>query len=190
MASCGGGSQASTPTPVPTPIPTPAPEPTPEPTPTTNCSPVPPPISRVKVKLHLRGRDYLTLDVTPLVGPNAGYCAEIGFTDGRQFCAVRPEGDPMRAECEAYAVGRAEDTGRVGPTWTRQDGEYCTTFEETYCSNHPDNQYQLWVYCGGIEYVACTSNGTCGRRMTDFDQHKEKCKDAPGSTYEEFLGGS
>jgi len=183
MATCGGGNTASTPTPVPTPVATPTPEPTPEPTPQTSCSPLPPPVSRMKVKVHLRGRDYVTLDSTALVGPDVGYCARIGFTDGRSLCPVRPEGDPQRAECEAYAVGRATDTGRPGPTWTREDGEYCTTFEESYCSNHPDNQSQLWVYCGGIRYEACAANRACGDVMTDHDQHLEKCIGSPGSTY-------
>jgi hypothetical protein len=183
-ASCGGGTQASNPTPVPTPVPTPTPEPTSEPTPpATSCSPLPPPISRVRVSVHLKNRDFITLDATALVGPDVGYCARIGFTDGRAFCPVRPEGDPMREECEAYAIGLAEDTGRPGPTWTREDGEYCTTFEETYCANSPSNQHQLWVYCGGIRYIACAANGTCGDVMTDHDQHLEKCIGSPGSTY-------
>jgi hypothetical protein len=194
LAACGGGSQAFTPSPVPTPAPTPAPtptppEPSPEATPSTSCRPVPPPISRLKIKVHLANKDFITLDSTPLVGPAPNYCRAIGFTDGRSFCPVRPEGDPMRAECEAFAVGRAEDTGRVGPTWTREDGKYCTTFDETFCSNHPDNQYQLFVQCGGIEYVACTANGTCDRLMTDKDQYLEKCADAPGSTFESVIGG-
>ena len=102
---------------------------------------------------------------------------------GEQTYRVAFEGDPQRRECEAYAVGRAEDTGRVGPTWTREDGEYCTTFEETFCANHPDNQYQLWVYCGGIKYRACAANRACGEIMTDKDQHLEKCIGSPGSTW-------
>jgi len=183
MAACGGASQASNPTPVPTPIATPTPEPTPEPTPQTSCSPIPPPITRVRVVVHLKGPDYVTLDSTPLVGPDVGYCARIGYTDGRSICPVRPEGDPMLKECEAYAVGRAEDTGRIGPTWTRQDGEYCKSFDESFCSNHPDNQFQLWVHCGGIRYEACVANRACGDVMTDHDQHLEKCIGSPGSTW-------
>jgi hypothetical protein len=182
MAACGGGTQATTPTAPPTPAPIPTPEPTPEP-PVTSCSPIPPPVTRVRVVVHLTGRDYLTLDATPLVGPDANYCRAIGYKDGRSICPVRPEGDPQRKECEAYAVGRAEDTGRIGPTWTREDGEYCTTFEETFCSNHPDNQYQMWVYCGGIRYNACVQNGACGSIMTDKGQHLEKCIGSPGSTW-------
>jgi len=183
LAACGGGSHPSTPNPVPTPVATPTPAPTPEPTPQTSCSPLPPPVTRVKVVVHLKGPDYLTLDATPLVGPDVGYCARIGYTDGRSICPVRPEGDPQRKECEAYAVGRAEDTGRVGPTWTREDGEYCKSFDESFCSNHPDNQFQLWVYCGGIRYEACAANRACGDVMTDHDQHLEKCIGSPGSTW-------
>jgi len=164
MAACGGGSRATTPNPPPVATPTPSPEP--EPTPTTSCRPLPSPVTRFKVKIQFKNRDYWTLDATPLVGPDPEYCAAIGFTDGRQICTVRPEGDPMRAECEAYAVGNARDTGRPGPTWTR-DGELCTG-PESLCENDPDNQYQLRVYKGAV-YTACAENGACGSVDADKD---------------------
>ena len=154
---------APTPTPGPGPAP-PPPEPTPEPTPeppppgdTGDCGePLPGPIEKVKAKIHIRGPSKITLDSTPLVfGPD--YCREIGFTDGRIRCPVRPEGHPERQDCEAYAVGMAEDTGRMGPTWTR-NGEHCDGFA---CENHPNNQYMLWAYEGG-HYKACVENGVCG----------------------------
>jgi len=167
VPSCGGSRGATTPDPpTPTPTPTPAPSPTPEPTPQTSCRPLPPPVSRINVKIHMKNKDYWTLDATPLVGPDALYCQTIGFTDGRQFCAVRPEGDPKRAECEAYAVGRAADTGRIGPTWNRQ-GQPCTG-RESLCENSPHNQYQLWIYKGGL-YEACAENGACGSVDADKD---------------------
>lgn len=170
MAACGGGSQAFTPSPIPTPVPTPVPtpEPNPEPTPAaTSCSPLPPSISRLKVKIHLKSREYWTLDVTPLVGPDAGYCARIGFTDGRAFCPVRPEGDPDRQECEAWAIGQAEDTGRPGPTWYNPDMEPCTGLDSR-CINHPDSQYHLWIYTGGM-FTACAANEVCGQVFADKD---------------------
>jgi len=169
LAACGGGSQAFTPSPVPTPVatPTPTPEPSPEPTPSTSCRPVPPPISRVKVKIHLKNREFWTLDATPLVGPALHYCRNVGFTDGRQFCTVRPEGDPMRAECEAWAVGQAEDNGRGGPTWFNPEGEHCNG-AGSLCANSADNQYMLWVYKGG-EFTACAANGVCGSVFADKD---------------------
>jgi hypothetical protein len=116
----------------------------------------------MKAKVHLRGPAMDTLDSTPLVGPNADYCAKIGFTDGRTFCPVRPEGAPDRSACEALVVGLAEDTGRPGPTWTR-NGSYCTG---EACENNPDNQYLLWAYKGGT-YEACAQNGVCGTVEVD-----------------------
>jgi hypothetical protein len=159
---CGGS--GSGPTPVPTPVPTPIPTPTPVPTPTTSCSPLPPPITRWTVKFMYRNVEYWTLDSTPFVGPNIDYCTSVGFTDGRSICPVRPEGDPMREECEAYAVGKATDTGRYGPTWTK-DGKLCTG-KASGCENSPDNQYQLWAYQGGM-YEACATNFACGSFLVE-----------------------
>jgi len=158
-------STPATPTPTPTPAPDPAPEPdpTPEPTPTTpvdagGCGePLPPPIQKVNVYIHIRGANKYTLDSTPLVA-GYEYCKQIGFTDGRNRCPVRPEGHPERVACETYAVGLAQDTGRPGPTW-RRDGGFCT--DGNGCENHPDNQYLLWAYVSG-HYEACVQNGKCG----------------------------
>jgi hypothetical protein len=121
--------------------------------------PFPPPISRVKLKVHFRSGEYWTLNSTPLVGHDPTYCAEIGYTDGRTLCPVRPEGHPERIACEAWAVGEAVDTGRVGPTWALEDN-YCTG-PESGCQNAADNQFLLWAYASG-RYSACVSNGACG----------------------------
>ena len=165
VVSCGGGS-ATAPNSVPTPVPTP--EPTPTPTPTTNCSPLPPPISRFKVKIQSKNREFWDIDGTALVGPNGEYCASIGFTDGRTICTVRPEGDPLRAECELWAAGIAEDTGRPGPTWTR-DGEFCTGRDtESQCEHEPNNLFQLRIYKGGLIKV-CAENKACGEVFADKD---------------------
>jgi len=126
--------------------------------------PLPPEISRVKVKIHVRGDEFWTLDSTPLVGPSAGYCAQIGFTDGREYCPVRPEGHPEREGCEAWAVGTARDTGRVGPTWTR-NGSACSG-RASGCENDPDNQYLVRAYLGGL-FEACARNGVCGEVVVD-----------------------
>ena len=104
------------------------------------------------------------LDSTPLVGPDADYCAKIGFTDGRSICPVRPEGHPEREACELYVTGRAADTGRPGPTWYRGGG-FCTG-PAAGCENHPDNQYQVLAYLGGT-YKACARNGVCGEVVVD-----------------------
>jgi hypothetical protein len=90
----------------------------------------------------------VTLDSTALVGPDVAYCAEIGYTDGRALCPVRIEGDPERQSCEAWAVGKARDTGRSGPTWTLE-GQFCLGLAVNGCENHPDNQYALFAAKGG-----------------------------------------
>jgi len=161
-----------TPAPRPTaaPTPAPAPAPTPEATPTPPPSagacgkPLPPEVSRMNTKIHLRGANRWTLDTTPLVGPDGDYCRQIGFTDGRLFCPIRTEGTSDRIACETYAVGNARDTGRAGPTWYR-DGQLCTG-EISGCENHEDNQYLLYVYKGGL-YKACTRDGICGDVQAD-----------------------
>jgi hypothetical protein len=57
---------------------------------------LPPDISRMNTKIHIKGPNLWTLDTTPLIGPDAEYCRKIGFTDGRSFCPVRTEGTPDR----------------------------------------------------------------------------------------------
>ena len=157
-------------TPAATPTPTPAPAPTPEATPTpppntSGCgNPLPPDVARMNTKIHLRGVNRWTLDTTPLVGPDADFCRKIGYTDGRLFCPVRTEGTSDRAACETYVVGKAQDTGRGGPTWYR-DGRLCTGVASG-CENHEDNQYLLYVYEGGL-YKACTRDGVCGEVHAD-----------------------
>jgi hypothetical protein len=119
-----------TPTPVtgPGPAPPPDPAPTPAPTPPPDAgacgSPAPGPLSKIEAKIYIYGANRYILDTTPLVGPDAAYCRLIGFTDGRRFCPPRPEGHPQRQLCDGILMGRASDTGRIGPTWTI-DGQPC-----------------------------------------------------------------
>jgi hypothetical protein len=127
--------------------------------------PYPPPVTRFKVKLHFKSDPGWTLDSTPIVGPDVAYCASMGFTGGQSLCPVRPEGSPDREACEAWRVGKAADTGRVGPTWD-YEGQPCTG-PESGCENSPTNQYQLLVYKGGT-FEACAENGACG--STDVDR--------------------
>jgi hypothetical protein len=123
--------------------------------------PAPPPVSRVKVNVHLVQSSHTVLDATPLVGPDASYCRAIGYTDGRSFCPVRPDGHPERGACEALRVGRASDTGRVGPTWSA-DGRPCQGPEtRASCLNHPDNQFLVYAYGSGT-FRACVTGGVCG----------------------------
>ena len=158
--------------PAPKPSPTPTSEGTPEPSPTPGStegaggcgSPLPPALSALNVKIHQRGGDAWLLDSTPLVGPDAAYCAKIGFTDGRAVCPVRQEGNAEREACELYVVGRATDTGRPGPTWTSSSGGFCTG-RSSGCEN-ADNQYQLRIFQGGV-FKACGRNGVCGEVQAD-----------------------
>ena len=185
LAACGGGGETTTPSrpgplpdvalvptaPAPQPSPTPIPgsEPDPEPVPaipggggSSTCGdPVPPPVSRMNVKLHGSSGERMVLDSTPIVGPDVAYCARIGFTDGRPFCPVRIEGDPERQACETARVGRAADTGRAGPTWSA-NGKRCNGPDGgASCLNHPDNQYLVFAYGSGT-FKACTASGVCG----------------------------
>jgi len=183
LAACGGGESPSDP---PQRLPNaaslipvaPAPQPSATPTPTPpsqdpwpaaggggasgSCGePLPPPIATMAVGVHGGSGDRLLLDSTPLVGPDADYCKRIGFTDGRAFCPVRPEGNAERVACEALRVGNAADTGRVGPTWS-VDGRPCDGAGATNsCVNHAENQFQVYASGSGT-FRACAANGACG----------------------------
>jgi hypothetical protein len=131
--------------------------------------PYPEPIHHFNAKVHQKGREYHQLDSTPIVGPDANYCAQIGYTDGRGWCPVRPEGARDREACEAWRVGKAVDTGRPGPTWRYgkgESGELCKGLEVNGCENHPDNQYKLHAARGGL-YTMCAENGACGEVYVD-----------------------
>ena len=165
----------SAPAPQPTPTPTPGAVPDEEPLPASpgrpndaggvasaECgAPAPPALTQVNVKVHGRQADRVLLDSTPLVGPDAAYCLQIGFTDGRLFCPVRPEGHPERVACEAARVGLAADTGRAGPTWSA-NGKRCDGADGgASCLNHPDNQFLAFAYGAG-RFRACAASGVCG----------------------------
>ena len=124
--------------------------------------PAPPSLTRVKVTVLNAQPTQRVLDATPLVGPNWAYCRLIGYTDGRLYCPLRPEGHPERHACEALQVGRANDTGRTGPTWT-VDGRPCLgRTGGASCLNHPDNQFLVVTYGAG-SFQACIDGGICDR---------------------------
>jgi len=188
VASCTGDVKTPAPTeplpgaaslipaaPAPQPTPTPTPGPVPDEDPIAappgggndggvsgQCGePAPPRVSRINVKVHARLAGRVVLDATPLVGPDAAYCRQVGFTDGRSFCAVRPEGYPDRQACEAALVGQADDTGRYGPTWSA-NGKRCDGPDGgASCLNHPENQYLAFAYGTGA-FRACAASGVCG----------------------------
>jgi len=132
--------------------------------------PYPPPLSRFNVKIHIPGtdKDPDTLDSTPIVGPNLEYCTSIGYAD-RTLCPVRLEGSPERLACEAWAVGNARDTGKPGPTWTREPGGTLCTGPASGCGHHEANPYALYVYKGGT-YRATAANGAYGEVYVDRPQ--------------------
>jgi hypothetical protein len=97
------------------------------------AAPVPPPLGKVKVKIHIRTQRQTTVDSTPLVGPDGTYCAKIGFTDGRAFCPTRAEGpDPSERVCW-------EHVRMVEARWTGPQGSFVS----------PDNWLQ-WIVPRGI----------------------------------------
>jgi len=173
LVACGGGSAGPTapPTPVPTPAPTPTPDPNIPPAGSGCGKPYPPPITRLKVEIHLKAKDYWTLDSTPFVGPDAAYCLSVGFTDGRSICALRLEGAEDRAACEAWRGGIAEDTGKPGPTWTFIDfatgkTSWCSSAPDAPCDHDPNGTYTVRAYRGGL-YRICTSLGACAEVGVD-----------------------
>jgi hypothetical protein len=125
--------------------------------------PYPPQISQFGIKVQLSGAGTKTLDSTPQITSNAPYCASIGYTDGRNFCPLRPEGTAQRVPCEGWRVGLARDTGRLGPTWQR-DSKSCTG-SDSGCANEPHNQYRLIVFFDNGNthtYTACSDLNHCG----------------------------
>ena len=174
LAACGGTSSSTPTTPVVTLAPTPKPTATPTPEPgigippaSSGCGqPYPPPLSEIRMKIHVKAPEYWTLDATPIIGPNLEYCTAIGYYDGRDRCPVRLEGDPQRIPCEAWILGNAEDTGKPGPTWSRDWNFWCTTFDESGCQHNPDNPLSLFITKGG-QYQACRGEDICGNLEVD-----------------------
>jgi hypothetical protein len=156
-----------TPNPAPTPGATPAPGPTPDPgsgvDPSSCKNPTPGPVTRINVTVHIVGANRLILDSTPLVGPDAAYCQQIGFTDGRRYCPTRPEGHPQHTACDALVVGMSPDTGRVGPTWD-YNGQPCVGGP---CENHPDNQFLVMAFKPGTFEACILRTGVCGAITVD-----------------------
>jgi hypothetical protein len=123
-------------------------------------NPTPPPIDQFRVVVHNDVGFRKVLDSTALFYGRE-YCAEIGFTDGRIRCPVRPEGHPEVEACNELTVGRASDTGRVGPTWTYNGNPCNDSAEPGTCKNHGENQYLVFVYGAGTAR-ACSASRVCG----------------------------
>jgi len=99
--------------------PTPTPEPPAPPTPPT---PVPGdvPDQPAGTSLKMNNREYGgALDSSLKVeGPNAqAYCASMGWTDGRQSCAVAQDQDPRRLALELKWMGKIIGKAQACPVW-------------------------------------------------------------------------
>jgi hypothetical protein len=152
------GSSASTPTGTTTPTPltvqaTPTPTPTPGSAlpPGLVCDPTPPPIVRMHIGVHSREGGRIVLDSKPLVANVDNYCDRVGF-GGWKFCETRPEGHSQRVACDYLVTGKAEDSGRWGPTWWYDRG-LCSE-NPTQCALHPTEQFLAIAKAAG-RYTAC-----------------------------------
>jgi hypothetical protein len=112
----------------------------------------------MKLKIHINNGYRKQLDSKPIVANIDGYCGKAGFNPDARYCETRPEGNLQREACDALVVGKAEDTGKIGPTWT-WDGNPCSAVGDTGdkggCVNM-ENQF-LIVAKGPGEYLACAS---------------------------------
>jgi hypothetical protein len=163
LAACGGGDAGPSGVPTPGVSPTPIAGPTPIPSPIVqlpagmSCSPTPPPLYGLVLKVHNQpGSERRTLDSRPVVINVDGYCEKAGFSSSARFCFTRTEGDFQAPACDYLAVGRSAETARWGPTWSF-NGKPCTAGPgENGCANHPDNQFLVNTRGNG-EYEACVA---------------------------------
>jgi hypothetical protein len=118
-------------------------------------NPTPPPLLRMHLKIHGGESGRLVLDSKPLVVNENGFCDKVGFGDWK-FCETRPEGHPERVACDYLVTGRAQDTGRWGPTWYFDD-TLCASLPGV-CANHSTNQFLAIAKDKG-EYQACAAEG-------------------------------
>ena len=157
LAQCGAGSsptEGPTP-PVATPTPTPTPTPDSGLPPGMTCNPTPPPILRMHIGVFDDSGGRKVLDSKPLVANVDNYCDRMGFGSWK-FCDTRPEGHPERVACDYLVTGKAEDTGRWGPTWF-YGSDLCAYFPNA-CANHPSNQFMAVAKAKGT-YEACAAEG-------------------------------
>jgi hypothetical protein len=174
LGGCGSDPPTVNPTPRPTPIPTPTPTPTPAgivlPTGMT-CSPTPPPLMRMQIKIHSNDGGRVVLDSKPVVKNVDDYCHRVGLGSGK-YCDTRAEGHLERVACDYLATGKATDTDRWGPNWIGE-GKPCGA-EFSNCGNHPDNQFMA-IAKGHGEFKACAADNapvaTDGERCGIFEYY-------------------
>jgi hypothetical protein len=126
-----------------------------------SCNPTPPPLYRIRVKIHaVRSSTGWTLDSRPEVLNVNGYCEAHGMGNG-DYCFTSKEGAPDAAACDMMAVGMATDTGRWGPTWGYKPdmgspAQACRDDANPGCVNHDTNQF-LVIAKGAGAYQACVN---------------------------------
>jgi hypothetical protein len=108
------------------------------------------------LKVHSTDGGRVVLDSKPIVANVDDYCDRVGFGDWK-FCDTRPEGHPQRAACDYMATGRAEDTGRWGPTWFY--GNDLCSLQPEKCANHPSEQFMSVARANGT-FEACAAETT------------------------------
>jgi hypothetical protein len=150
---CGGDN--STPVSPPTPVPTANPGPSPAPA-ALACNPTPPPIYGMRMSIRDASGYRKVLAAVPLVINSDEYCGRVGFYRNQWYCETRQADDPLRAACDAAAVGRAGDTGRWGPTWFFEGGPCTSTGNEPGCENHETDQFLVYAKGHG-EFEACAA---------------------------------
>jgi hypothetical protein len=119
----------------------------------------------MKVSVQVNQGFRKLVDSRPIVenvgrgNPNESYCGKVGFDWRAQSCDTRQEGHPQRVACDALVVGRAADTGRYGPTWSKDDRPCVEAGSESDpgCTNHAENQF-LAISRGPGEVLACASS--------------------------------
>jgi hypothetical protein len=166
ISACGGSSTSPNPQPSGTPVPAPSPTPVPTPNFKSGCGdPVPPPLYGMKLKVQIDNGFRKLVDSKPVV-ENTGrgnqtdsYCGKVGFDFRAAYCDTRQEGSDQRESCDALVVGKATDTGRIGPTWSKDDKPCDSggTGSPNGCTNHQDNQF-LVISRGDGNLLACASD--------------------------------
>jgi hypothetical protein len=107
------------------------------------------------LKIHDNSGDRKVLDSKPLVVNVDGYCERVGFGNWK-FCETRPEGHAERVACDYLVTGKAEDTGRWGPTWFY--GKDLCAYSPTKCANHASEQFMAISKAPGT-FEACAAEG-------------------------------
>jgi hypothetical protein len=118
------------------------------------CSPTPPPIYGMQLKIHGGEPGRYILDSKPIVLNIDNYCDRVVGTSGK-FCETRLEGDLQRVACDYMVVGQA-DNGRWGPNWY-WNNKPCGEQNAENCNNHATEQFLAIAKATG-RYEACASD--------------------------------